>query len=84
MRKILRWAESANIQEERGNKIKRWKRGSELIRNSNPRKWLGQVIEEIIDIRELEIKAALRVDSLSEQETLSTKRKERLIKNWKQ
>ena len=33
MRKIVRWAESANLQEEKGNKIKRWRRGTELIKN---------------------------------------------------
>ena len=42
MKKIVRWAESANMQEEKGNNIKRWRRGTELIRKSNPRKWLGQ------------------------------------------
>ena len=57
-RKIVGRAESANLQEEKGNKIKRWKRGTELIRKSNPRKWLGQGIEEVIDLRELENKAA--------------------------
>ena len=51
MRKIVRWAESANLQEEKGNKIKRWRRGTELIRKPNPRKWLGQGIEEVIDLR---------------------------------
>ena len=28
MRKIARWAESANLQEEKGNKIKIWRRGT--------------------------------------------------------
>ena len=28
MRKIVRWAESANIQEEKGNKIKKWRIGT--------------------------------------------------------
>ena len=50
MRKIVRWAESANLQEEKCNKIKRWRRDTELIRKSNPRKWLGQGIEEVIDL----------------------------------
>ena len=54
MRKIVRWAESANLQEEKGNNIKRWRRGTELIRKYNPRKWIGQGIEEVIDLQELE------------------------------
>ena len=44
-RKIVMWEDSANPQEEKGNKIKRWRRGPELIRKYNPRKWLGQGIE---------------------------------------
>ena len=42
IRKIVRWVEIANLQEEIGNMIKIWRRGTELIRKSNPRKWLGQ------------------------------------------
>ena len=37
--------------EEKGNNIKKWRIGTELIRKSNPRKWLGQEIEEVIDLR---------------------------------
>ena len=51
MRKIVMWEDSANPQEEKGNKIKRWRRGTELIRKYNPRKWLGQGIEEVIDLQ---------------------------------
>ena len=51
MRKIVRWEESANPQEEKGKKIKRWRRGTELIRKYNPRKWIGQGIEELIDLQ---------------------------------
>ena len=53
MKKIVRWAESANLHEEKGNKIKRWRRGTELTRKPNPRKWIGQGIEEVIDLQEL-------------------------------
>ena len=50
-RKIVRWEESANLKEEKGNKIKRRRRGKELIRKSKPRKWLGKETEEVIDLR---------------------------------
>ena len=50
MRKIVRWAESANLQEEKGNKIKIWRRGTELIRKYNPRKWLGQSLPLFLDL----------------------------------
>ena len=49
-RKIVRQAEIENLQEEIGNKIKRWRKCTELIRKSNPRKWLGQGIQEVIDL----------------------------------
>ena len=75
MRKIVRWAESANLQEEKGNKIKIWRRGRELIRKSNPRKWLGQGIEEVIDLRELEKKAAYHLDILLDQRDALNERK---------
>ena len=42
MRKIIRWAESANIQEEKGRKIKRRKRGIDLIKNQTPLAGLGR------------------------------------------
>ena len=45
IRKIVRWVEIENLQEEIGNMIKIWRRGTELIRKYNPRKWLGQGIE---------------------------------------
>ena len=51
MRKTVRWAESADLQKEKVNKIKRWRRGKELIRKSNPCKWLGQGIEEVLGLR---------------------------------
>ena len=75
MRKIVRWAESANLQEEKGNKIKRWRRRTEIIRKSNPRKWLGQGIEEVIDPEELEEKAAYHLDILLDQRDALNERK---------
>ena len=42
----------------KGNKIKRWRISAELIRKSHPRKWLGQGIEEVIDLQEFKKKAA--------------------------
>ena len=48
----------------KGNKIKKLRRGIELIRKSNPRKWLGQGIQEVIDLLELEKKAAYHQDIL--------------------
>ena len=75
MRKILRWAESANIQEEKGCRIKRWRRGMELIRQSNPNKWLGQTLEEEIDLQELEKKAAYRLEELIDQRDALNERK---------
>ncbi len=47
------------IQQEKGNKIKRWKRGNEMIRNSNPKRWMDKQIGEITDLTELEEKADL-------------------------
>ena len=61
--------------EEKGNKIKRWRRGTEVIRKSNPRKWLGQGIEEVIDLQELEKKAAYHLDILLDQREALNERK---------
>ena len=47
------------------NKI--WRRDTVFIRKSNPRKWLGQGVEEVIDLRELEKKSAYHLDILLEQ-----------------
>ena len=67
MRKLLRWAETANIQIERGNKIKRRKRGIELLKSSNPTNWLGPTTETPLDTRVVETKAAAHLDTLIEQ-----------------
>ena len=67
MRKILRWAESAVIQEEKGNKIKRRKRGIELITKSNPISWLGQTLEQPIELSNLEEKATTHLENLIDQ-----------------
>ena len=75
MRKIVRWAESANLQEEKGNKIKKWRRGTELIRKSNPRKWIGQGIQGVIDLLELEKKSAYHLDILLDQRDALNERK---------
>ena len=75
MRKIIRWAESANIQEENGRKIKRRKRGIYLIKKSNPTSWLGQTLEQTIDLQILEEKASTYLDKLIDQRDELNERK---------
>ena len=75
MRKILRWAESAVIQEEKGNKIKRRKRGIELITKSNPISWLGQTLEQPIELSNLEEKATTHLENLIDQRDELNERK---------
>ena len=67
MKKIVIWAESANLQEKKCNNIKIWRRGTELVRKSNPHKWLGKGIQEVIELRELEKKVAYHLDILLDQ-----------------
>ena len=80
MRKILRWAENASIQEAKGNKIKRRKRGSTLIRQSNPISWLGKTLEQPLDPNEVEIKAAAHLDHLIDQRDDLNIRKQQIQK----
>ena len=46
-----------------------------LIRKSNPRKWLGQGIEELIDLQELEKEAAHHLDILLDKRDALNERK---------
>ena len=81
MRKILRWAENANIQEAKGICIKRRKRGTELIRQSNPMIWLGKTLNQTIDSQELGEKAAARLGELIDQRDELDERKIYIQKN---
>ena len=46
-----------------------------MIKKSNPHKWLGQGINEPIDLRELEKRAAARMDELTDLQDELNKRK---------
>ena len=50
MRKIQRWAESVCVQEEKGNKIKRWRRVNELLREANTKQLIRQNIADPKDL----------------------------------
>ena len=52
------------ISEARDNKIKRWKRGNDLIRTPNPRVWLAQTMEKEIPAQTIEERVATRLDVL--------------------
>ena len=78
MRKLQRWAESACIQEEKGKKIKRWRRGNDLLREVNTKKWLGQNIADPIDIHTLEEKISERIDTLIDDRDKLNERKTRI------
>ena len=52
-----------------------WRRDTVFIRKSNPRKWLGQGVEEVIDLRELEKKAAYDLDILPDKRDALNERK---------
>ena len=67
MRHILNWTENAIVQNERGNKVKRWKKGEEMIRRSNPKRWMGKSMGEIMELKEIEEKAAEQLDKLLEE-----------------
>ena len=75
MRKIQQWAESACIQEEKGKRIKRWRRGNNLIWDSNPKKWLGQELSEPIELKHLEGENNTRIDTLTEKRDELNERK---------
>ena len=44
VRRIIEWTENARIAQEEGRKIKRWKRGMKMLRESNTPKWLKKQV----------------------------------------
>ena len=62
----------------KGKRIKRWMRGNNLIKNSNPKKWLGQQLNKPIELRELEEKVNIRIDILTEKRDELNERKRRI------
>ena len=81
MKRIVNWIENARIQIEKGNKIKRWKRGEKMIRESNPMKWMGKRMGEEMDLREMEEKAEDHLDKLLEELNEGNAKKRRIEKN---
>ena len=81
MRRILNWTENARIQVERGNRVKRWKRGENMIRESNPRRWMGKSMEEITELKELEEKADAHMEELLEARYEINEQRRRTAKN---
>ena len=81
MRRILNWAEDAAIQVERGKAIKRLKRGEQMIRESNPKRWMGKSINEIEDMNELHEKATEQLDKLLDERNENNEKKRRVEKN---
>ena len=87
MRHVVQWLENARIQLEKGNKIKRWKRGMSLLRSSRYQKGMVKEMNEETDIAELEKKAEARLDELLEErdnEDESKRKVERLLKKMEE
>jgi exonuclease III len=81
MRRIIEWTENARIDQEEGRKIKRWKRGMKMLRESNTVRWMGKQVGEITDLVEVEEKAADHMDKLVEEREEGDGRKRRAEKN---
>jgi hypothetical protein len=81
IRRIIEWTENARIAQEAGRKIKRWKRGIKMLRESNTPKWMQKKVSEITSLAEVEEKAANHLDKLIEERDEGDARKNRLEKN---
>ena len=57
MRQVVQWTENAKISIERGNVIKRWNRGNELLKEAKVEKWMKMKMSEIPSIECLDIEA---------------------------
>ena len=64
MRRVVEWTENARIDQEKGRRIKRWKRGMKLLRESNTVRWLDIPVGEIEDLAVVEEKAEVYLDRL--------------------
>ena len=78
MHRLRRWAENANIDHKKGNEMKRCKQGTDLIRQSNPKSWLGHDLSQAIDLQILEEKATAHLDELIDQRDELNEHKQQL------
>ena len=81
MRRVIDWTENVRIAQEEGRKIKRWKRGMKMLRESNTPKWLKKQVGEITALAEVEEKAADHLDKLVEERDEGDERKRRTEQN---
>jgi hypothetical protein len=81
MRRIIEWTENARIAQEQGRKIKRWKRGIQMLRESNTVRWMEKQVGEITELAELEEKATTHLDELLEKRDEGDARKRRAERN---
>ena len=77
------WDKSANIQEERGWLIKRWKRGQELLLTTGSQEWLKQAYTASITLQELEEEVNMRIDTLIDKRDNLNEKKIRIRKKQK-
>ena len=75
---------NTNIQEAKGKKIKRVKRGSELMRESNPSSWLGQKLGQIKNVKQIEEKASTYLDELIDKRDDLNVKKQHIKKKLKE
>ena len=83
MRRLVEWTENAKIDFEKNNRIKRWKRGMQMLTQSNVEKWMNKKIEDIDDIDEMDKKANTKLEMMIEKRDEMDERKTRLKENMR-
>ena len=77
MRRIIVWTENAIIEQEEGKKIKKWRRGVRMLRESNTMRWMEKQVGEITELAEVEEKESEHLDKLVDERDEGDGRKRR-------
>ena len=81
MRRIIEWTENARIDVAARRKIRRYRRGVEMLRKSNTMMWMGKKIGEIDRLEEVEEKAEMYLDKLIEEREEGDEKRRRVERN---
>ena len=78
MRRVAEWTENAKIQEMKARKIKRWKRGQELLLEAKAERWMGKKMSEMTSMKELNVKAMKHLYKLIKERDDMDERKQKI------